>query len=63
MWTNEADQFLLPQPRRVLIGTWVSVELENALKLGYEIQQLYQVWHFKESRVGLFKEYVQMFLN
>ena len=48
---------------RVLTGTWVSVELEKALELGYEIQELYQVWHFSESEVGLFKEYVQMFLK
>ena len=61
--TKQTDTCDHTPEERALIGTWVSVELEKALELGYEIQRLYQVWHFKESKVGLFKEYVQMFLK
>ncbi len=46
-----------------MTGTWVSVELIKAVELGYQILELYQVWHFPETRVGLFRQYVQTFLR
>jgi len=40
--------------QRVLTGTWCSPELSKAVDLGYEVQYIYEVWHFK----GLFRDYV-----
>lgn len=31
---------------RALVGTWVTVELEKALSVGYRIVQRYEAWHF-----------------
>ena len=39
------------------------MELVKALELGYEILKLYKECHFKETKVGLLKDYVQMFLK
>lgn len=34
---------------RLLIGTWVTSELQKALEWGYQIQHIYEVWHFPQS--------------
>ena len=56
---------------RALIGTWVSLEVQQGLKQGYIVQQIYEVWHYSETSQydqakksgGLFKEYVDLFLK
>lgn len=56
---------------RALTGTWVSDELKEAIAQGYEIQQLYEVWHFdsislydQDSKTGgIFTEYINTFLK
>ena len=52
-------------------GTWISLEVQEALDQGYTIVELYAVWHWKETTKydietktgGLFTEYVNMFLK
>ena len=44
--------------QRVLTGTWCIPELEKAVDLGYEIQYIYEVWHFPQVQEGLFRDYV-----
>jgi hypothetical protein len=59
------------QEQRCLIGTWVSLEVEAAIKRGYRILEIYETWGFKETTRydpvtksgGLFTEYVNMFLK
>lgn len=56
---------------RSLIGTWVTLEVIEAIKYGYEILKIYEVWDWEESSVydpvsktgGLFVEYVNLFLK
>ena len=56
---------------RSFIGTWVSDELKKALEKGYEIIEMYEVWHFEKTSQydpdtktgGLFTEYVNTFLK
>jgi hypothetical protein len=56
---------------RALTGTWVTDEVKQALKDGYEIQRIYEVWHFDEvsqydpdtKTGGVFTEYVNTFLK
>ena len=56
---------------RAMIGTWVSLEIQEALKRGYELVEIYEVYHWSETAVhdkvtgtgGLFSEYVQTFLK
>lgn len=35
---------------RALEGVWVSYELHAALKYGYQVQEVYETWHFEETR-------------
>ena len=48
---------------RALTGTWCTPELEKALEKGYRLQHIHQVYHFKESRVGLFGDYINTWLK
>ena len=54
---NHTDQ------ERVLTGTWCSPELNKAVELGYQVQYIYEVWHFDETCQGLFKDYVNTWLK
>ena len=56
---------------RAMTGTWVSLEIQEALSQGYKIEKMYEVYHWAEKAVhdaktrdsGLFSEYVQTFLK
>lgn len=48
---------------RFLIGTWVTSELQKALECGYQIQHIYEVWHFPQSSCNLFRGYIDTFLK
>ena len=48
---------------RALTSTWCCQELEKAVELGYEVQYIYEVWHFKETCQGLFEDYVNTWLK
>jgi len=44
-------------------GTWVSLELNEALKYGYTIINIYQIWHWEQRSKSLFTNYINMFLK
>jgi len=54
---------------RLLHGTWCTIEIQIALKYGYKIIYIYEVWHFKnysvfnENSGGIFNEYIKTFLK
>ena len=56
---------------RELIGTWVSIELFEAMKLGYQLKDVYEIWHFPQSsqydkstgQGGIFAGYIDTFLK
>ena len=56
---------------RTLVGTWVSIELKAALEKGYELLDVYEVWHFPETTQydkktgegGIFTKYIDVFLK
>ncbi|XP_053392045.1 uncharacterized protein LOC128554759 [Mercenaria mercenaria] len=56
---------------RSFIGTWVTDEIKTAVRKGYTIVKIYEVWHFDKlsqydpitKTGGLFKEYVNKFLK
>ncbi|XP_059487267.1 uncharacterized protein LOC132203479 [Neocloeon triangulifer] len=57
--------------KRVLTQTWVSTEVQLALVLGYKIEKIYEVWHYKESAVydpesktgGIWTDYMNHFVK
>ena len=48
---------------RALLGSWTTIEVQKAVKLGYEILEIYEIWHFEETTDTLFKEYVDYFVK
>jgi hypothetical protein len=46
-----------------LTGTWVTSELHKALEVGYQLDQIYEVWHFPQSSQDLFASYIDTFLK
>ena len=44
-------------------GTWVNLELQKALEIGYQLVKIDEVWHFPDHTDGLFKDYVDTFLK
>ncbi len=48
---------------RALLGTWTSFELELALRNGYKVQCVYEIWNWSRQSGSLFREYVQKFLK
>lgn len=54
---------------RAIIGTWVSLEIQKAVQLGYRILDIHSVWDFEEvsqldnNSNGLFGDYIDCFLK
>ena len=56
---------------RALTGTWVTDELKKAMEKGYEIENIYEVWHFDQvekynsssKNGGIFTDYINTFLK
>ena len=65
------DDCLCSDEERDLIGCWPSIELEEALKVGYSVIKIFEVYHFAEKAKydrqvkseGLFTGYVNAFLK
>lgn len=49
------------ESERSLHGTWFSEEIKLALAKGYEIKNIYQVFHFEQQSSDLFKGYIKAF--
>ncbi|OQV19435.1 hypothetical protein BV898_06549 [Hypsibius exemplaris] len=47
--------------QRKLIGTWCTPEILKALEKGYVVDEIKEVWHFPEQRLGLFVPYIDPF--
>lgn len=48
---------------RAITGTWVTLEVQEALKHGYKVVKVYEIWHYEEQSTTLFEEYVNTFLK
>jgi hypothetical protein len=44
-----------------MIGQWFSEELKLAVKMGYKVEEVYQVYHYEEKGKNLFADYVRFF--
>ena len=57
------------ESERAFTGTWTTIELEEAIKQGYKVLNIYEVWHYKEKSQynpksrngGLFTSYINQF--
>ncbi|XP_055339070.1 uncharacterized protein LOC129588731 [Paramacrobiotus metropolitanus] len=48
--------------QRALTGTWCTLELQEAVKNGYELMEIHEVWHYPDSRERFFADYIDLFL-
>ncbi|KAG8235683.1 hypothetical protein J437_LFUL014027 [Ladona fulva] len=56
---------------RSITGTWVSDEVKVAVREGYKVMKIHEVWHYTETSTynpatgegGLFREYIDCFLK
>ena len=51
------------EDQRTLTVMWCSPELEEAVRQGYKIVHVHEIWNLKESRVGLFADYMNTWLK
>ena len=49
--------------QRIFTGTWVSLELDLAVEMGYKVVKIHEVWHFQDKTNWLFRGYIDMFLK
>ncbi|XP_017160482.1 uncharacterized protein LOC103471450 isoform X1 [Poecilia reticulata] len=48
---------------RALTGVWVSVEFQKALRSGYRMEKITEVWYFDRSSSSIFKDFIHTFLK
>ena len=48
---------------RAFIGTWTTIEIEEALNQGYDVLKVHEIWHFPQMSTQLFKQYINTFLK
>jgi len=52
---EKCDSCTHTDEERSLIGTWTTDEVSKALEKGHKMIEIYEVWHFKDKSVNLFK--------
>ena len=45
------------------VGTYTTMEVYEAMRSGYRLDKIYEVWHWRKSSTTLFKSYVNMFFR
>jgi len=48
---------------RQMTSTWCTAELQKAVKLGYQIKKIHQVYHYEQSSDKLFSGYIDLWLK
>ena len=48
---------------RMLRGTWCTPEIKKAVKKGYRVIRIHEVWNFAQQEEGLFRDYVNTWLQ
>ena len=49
--------------QRTITGFWCTNEIQKAIEKGYEIQDIYEAWHFENLSTDLWKGYIRKFLK
>ena len=62
-YDKNKDECLHSEEERMLISTWVSVELKLAINKGYRIIDIYEIWHFDTISGGEQNNYHGVFTD
>ncbi|KAL4150015.1 hypothetical protein QTP88_003864 [Uroleucon formosanum] len=63
---NKYEKLLFPlclEYERMITGTWSTIKVNKAIEKSYKIQEIHEVWHFKNKSNKLFKGYVRYFMK
>ena len=62
---NEKKLCKHDKEQRALVGTWTHIELEKARGVGYQILEIYQIWHWNEDQWSnqVYGQYINKFLK
>ena len=60
---NNTDSCNCSVNERDMTGTWTNIELELAVKFGYVVLEIHEVYHFPSTTTNLFAGYVNMFVK
>ena len=69
--TENQNPCTCSEEERELTGTWCTLEIQTALRLGYTLKKIYEVYHWEETTQyvpktregGLFARYINTFLK
>ena len=61
--TSNQSEYKHSDNERSLIGTWTTDEVNEAIKKGYKVSEVYEVWHFDKTSDDLFKGYIRRFMK
>lgn len=67
--SENTDECQCSDSERALVGTWTTVEVSKAMSVGYKIQEIFEIYHYRETTTdhdspgGVFFEYFQLFLK
>ena len=52
--TDRSHRCIHNEQERCLVGTWPTPELQEAIRQGYVIQHVYEIWHFRAIPITCF---------
>ncbi|XP_074645914.1 uncharacterized protein LOC141902174 [Tubulanus polymorphus] len=61
--SNQCERCRHSEDERAITGTWVSLEIQKAVELGYRIIGIFEIWNWERSETGLFADYIRKFLK
>ena len=61
--TRNQSQCKHTESQRSFVGTWTTDEVSKAVDKGYNVIEVYEVWHFAKSTDTLFKGYIRRFMK
>ncbi|XP_077198782.1 uncharacterized protein LOC143839922 isoform X2 [Paroedura picta] len=61
--TNQQESCQHSNEERALEGTFCTPELHVALRLGYKVVKIFEVWHFERKSDQLFSQYIKRHLR
>ncbi|XP_074650414.1 uncharacterized protein LOC141905419 [Tubulanus polymorphus] len=61
--SNQRERCRHSEDERAITGTWVSLEIQKAVELGYRIIGIFEIWNGERSETGLFADYIGKFLK
>ncbi len=61
--TNNMSRCEHTNEEREMDGVWTTVELLEAISLGYQVVKVYEIWHYENVSTSLFRGYIDCFMK